>query len=106
MTRVEAINAWLDERHRARNWMAEEILVYASEVNYYQDGPVISVVGLKPRMIAMPHPVLVTEDSIYQRSFNGERKLSVKIDMGSPKFFRVLLRAMKGNIRRGQIVEH
>lgn len=104
MTRLEAIQAWLRERHHARNWVAEEIPVYANELVGENVGtePVLAVVGLKPAMIAMPHPVWVSENAIYQRHFFKEPK-SIKIDIGSPKFFRVLTRAMKGNIRRSQI---
>ena len=71
------------------------------------DEPVVSVIGLKPAMIAMPYCVWVSEGAIYQLSWPSEIvKRHIKIDMGSPKFFRVLLRAMKGNIRRNQEVNH
>lgn len=113
MTRLEAIQAWLREWHHARNWVAEEIPVYANDLVGENIGtePVLTVVGLKPAMIAMPHPVWVSENAIYQRwaSENafGQQYLfkdprSIKIDIGSPKFFKVLLRAMKGEIRRSQ----
>lgn len=108
MTKLEAIQAWLYDRHKARNWIAEEVKVYANELDEpFDNGPVVSVIGLKPAMIAMPHCVWVSDRAIYQLSWPSEiLKYHIKIDMGSPKFFRVLLRAMKGNIRRNQEVNH